>query len=101
MFLYSANDVTSKFYYTSVILFYLNGFITLLRRGLCDNMFYLLNKIRHTLWVCVILITGKVKLVLPFEKKVCLSQIIINIEHIYLRTIKREKQVHDMLIDIY
>ena len=35
--LYSTNDVTSKFYYTSVISFLLNGFITLLRRVLCDE----------------------------------------------------------------
>jgi hypothetical protein len=40
MFLYSANDVTSKCYYTSVISFLLNGFITLLRSGLCDKIFY-------------------------------------------------------------
>jgi hypothetical protein len=37
MFIYSANDVTSKCYYTSVISFLLNGFITLLRRVLCDK----------------------------------------------------------------
>jgi hypothetical protein len=40
MFLYSANDVTSKCYYTSVISFLLNGFITLPRRGLCDKYFF-------------------------------------------------------------
>jgi hypothetical protein len=34
----SANDVTSKGYYTSVISFLLNAFITLLRRNLCDKV---------------------------------------------------------------
>jgi hypothetical protein len=37
IFLYSANDVTSKCYYNSVISFLLNGFSTLLRRGLYDK----------------------------------------------------------------
>jgi hypothetical protein len=40
MFLHSTNDVTSKCYYTSVISFLLNGFITFLRRGLCDKNKY-------------------------------------------------------------
>ena len=38
--LYSENDVTSKCYYTSVISFLLNGFITLLLRVICDNLKY-------------------------------------------------------------
>ena len=42
---YSANDVTPKCYYTSVISFLLNGFITLMHRVLCDTitnfLFYL------------------------------------------------------------
>jgi hypothetical protein len=37
MFIYKENDVKSKCYYTSVISFLLNGFITLLRHGLCDK----------------------------------------------------------------
>ena len=35
--LYSANNITSKYYYTSVISFLLNGFITLLHHVLCDQ----------------------------------------------------------------
>ena len=38
--LYSANDVTSKFYYTSVITFLLNGCITLLLRVYVINKTY-------------------------------------------------------------
>ena len=34
----SANDVTPKCYYTSVILVLLNGFITLLHHVLCNKM---------------------------------------------------------------
>ena len=37
IWLYSANDVTLKCYYTSVILFLLNGFITLLHSVLCGK----------------------------------------------------------------
>ena len=47
--LYSANDVTSKWSYTSVILFLLHGFITLLHRALCDKIFFrILSQIQIT-----------------------------------------------------
>jgi hypothetical protein len=39
MFIYSANDVMSKCYFTSVISFLLNGFLTLLPSGLCDKQY--------------------------------------------------------------
>jgi hypothetical protein len=39
---YNANGVTSKCDNTDVISFVLNGFITLPRRGLCDNILYVL-----------------------------------------------------------
>ena len=38
--LYSLNDVISKCYYTSVISFLLNGYITLLLHVLCDKVLY-------------------------------------------------------------
>ena len=38
--LYNANDIMSKCYYTSVISFLLNGFITLLHRILCDKWIF-------------------------------------------------------------
>ena len=40
LYLHSANDFTSKCYYTSVILFLLHGFITCLHCVLCDNIPY-------------------------------------------------------------
>ena len=38
VYLYSTNDVMTKWYYSSVISHLLNGFITLMRRVLCDNV---------------------------------------------------------------
>ena len=47
--LYSANDVTSKCCYTSVISFLSHGFITLLRRVLCDKSQYV-NHNMNIIW---------------------------------------------------
>ena len=38
--LYSANDVTSKWHYTSIISFLLHDFVTLLHGVLCDNLIF-------------------------------------------------------------
>ena len=42
LYLYGANDVTSKYYYSSVVSFLLNGFISLLHRVLCDKMCFII-----------------------------------------------------------
>jgi hypothetical protein len=45
IFIYDANDITSKCYYTSVISFLLHGFITLLCCSLYDKYIYSLGQI--------------------------------------------------------